>query len=79
MPKYIIDLNLQYYFSLWNNENYIHVKDLNEKWTDIELWNHAKKNSLTIITKDSDFSDKIIFNIPPPKVIHIKFGNLRNE
>ena len=79
MPKYIIDLNLPYYFSLWNNENYIHVKDLNEKWTDNELWNHAKKNSLTIITKDSDFSDKIIFNIPPPKVIHIKFGNLRNE
>ena len=31
----------------------------------------------TIITKDSDFSDRILLNTPPPKVIHIKFGNLK--
>ncbi len=44
--------------------------------TDSELWDYAKKNNLTIITKDSDFSDRILFNKPPPGIIHIKFGNL---
>jgi AcrR family transcriptional regulator len=29
------------------------------------------------ITKDSDFSDRIIFLEPPPKVINIKFGNIK--
>lgn len=75
MPKYIVDLNLLYHFSLWNNENYIHVKDVNEKMTDSELWEYARNNNLTIITKDSDFSERILFNSPPPRIIHIKFGN----
>ncbi len=30
-----------------------------------------------IITKDADFSNRILFRNPPPKVIHIRFGNLR--
>lgn len=30
MPKFIVDLNLPYYFSAWNNKDYIHVKDVNE-------------------------------------------------
>jgi predicted nuclease of predicted toxin-antitoxin system len=32
---------------------------------------------LTIITKDVDFSNKMMLNFPPPKVIHIRFGNLK--
>ena len=34
MPKYLIDANLPYYFSLWNNSNFIHVKDLDDSWSD---------------------------------------------
>ena len=36
-----------------------------------------KATGLTIISKDSDFSNRMIFNSPPPKVIHIRLGNLR--
>ncbi|MEO8074626.1 MAG: DUF5615 family PIN-like protein [Acidobacteriota bacterium] len=43
----------------------------------ITLWNYAKENNLTIITKDADFSNRIIFQEPPPKVIHIRFGNMK--
>ena len=32
---------------------------------------------MTIISKDVDFSNKILLNFPPPKVIHIQFGNLK--
>jgi len=76
--KYIVDANLPYYFSLWNNgENYIHVSDINLRMNDNEIWNYAKEHNLTIITKDKDFSNRILFNTPPPKVIHLKIGNLK--
>ena len=76
MPKYLIDINLPYYFALWNSPEFIHQKDLSSKWSDEEIWTYAKSNNLTIITKDIDFSHKIMLNLPPPKVIHIRFGNL---
>lgn len=76
ISKYLIDVNLPYYFSLWNTSNYLHQNDINPVAKDREIWEYAKENGLTIITKDSDFSNRIIFNEPPPKIIHIKFGNL---
>jgi len=77
MPSFLIDVNLPYYFSLWKSEEYIHLKDINEEWTDEDVWEYATKNNLTIITKDSDFSNRILLKEPPPKVIHIKFGNMK--
>lgn len=77
MPKYLIDVNLPYRFSLWNNSDYIHQVDINDEWTDKQIWDYAAQSNLTIITKDSDFSNRIIFHEPPPKVIHIRFGNMK--
>jgi predicted nuclease of predicted toxin-antitoxin system len=77
MPVFIIDANLPYYFSLWRNPDFVHLKDIDDEWTDEQLWSYAKENNLTIITKDSDFSNKIIVAKPPPKVIHIRFGNMK--
>ena len=77
MPKYLIDVNLPYFFSLWNSEEFIHQKDINDEWTDEKIQEYATENKMTIMTKDSDFSNKIIFREPPPKVIHIRFGNMK--
>ncbi|MCU0444791.1 MAG: DUF5615 family PIN-like protein [Microscillaceae bacterium] len=77
MPKFLIDVNLPYYFSLWNNNDFVHQKDISDEWTDEQIWEYAKTNNLIIITKDSDFSNKILLREPPPKVIHIRFGNLK--
>jgi len=77
MAKYLIDVNLPYYFSLWKGDDFIHQRDINDEWDDEQIWNYARKNNLTIITKDSDFSNKILMHTPPPKVIHIRFGNLK--
>lgn len=77
LKKYLIDVNLPYYFSLWKGEEFIHLKDINETQTDSQVWDYSKTNNLTIITKDSDFSNRILLSEPPPKVIHIKFGNLK--
>ena len=77
MADFLIDVNLPYYFSLWSNENYIHQKDINDEWTDEQIWKYAQENNLTVVTKDSDFSNKILLHTPPPKVIHIRIGNMK--
>ncbi len=77
MPRFLIDVNLPYYFSLWNSNEFLHVRNLGETWSDTQIWQYAKENNLTIITKDCDFSHRILFAQPPPKVIHIRFGNIK--
>lgn len=74
--KYLIDVNLPYYFSTWNSSDFVHVADLNDEWTDEDIWEYALKHHLTIVSKDSDFSEKILLQTPPPRVIHIRFGNV---
>jgi len=77
MPKYIIDANLPYYFSLWQGEAFQHVIDIDPGMKDSEIWTYAKVHDLTIVTKDADFSDKMMLHAPPPRVIHIKLGNMK--
>lgn len=43
---------------------------------DQQIWEYARKHDLTIISKDSDFSSRILLSDPPPKVIHIRLGNM---
>ncbi|HAO49865.1 MAG TPA: hypothetical protein DCR35_11470 [Runella sp.] len=75
MPKYLIDVNLPYFFSLWNNQDYIHQNDILNTSPDTEIWKYAKENEMTIVSKDADFSNRILLAQPPPRVIHIKIGN----
>lgn len=49
MAKFLIDVNLPYYFSIWNNSDCCHMLDINETWTDEKIWEYAKKiNSLLL-------------------------------
>ena len=77
MAHFLVDVNLPYYFSTWNTPDYIYQTDINDTWTDDQIWQYAKKNSLTIITKDADFQNKMLLSEPPPKVIYIRIGNLK--
>jgi|SRR5205807_2042502 len=77
MPRFLIDVNLPYYFSLWRGEEFIHQRDIDDTATDEKIWQYATEKNLIIVTKDSDFSDRMILHTPPPKVIHIRFGNLK--
>lgn len=77
MHKYLIDVNLPYKVAFWHSDEFIHQTDLDDQWSDDQIWNYAKENNLTIVTKDADFSNKIIFQTPPPRVIHIKIGNMK--
>ena len=77
MSRYLIDVNLPRRFSVWASEEYEHVANINDELKDSEIWEYAKENNLIIVTKDTDFSDMVMMNNPPPKVIHIKIGNMK--
>ena len=47
--------------------------------TDSQIWEYARKRDLVIVSKDADFSDRIITQSPPPRVVHLRFGNLRKR
>jgi predicted nuclease of predicted toxin-antitoxin system len=42
---------------------------------DKEIWKYALENNLIILTKDSDFHERILYRSPPPKVILFRLGN----
>jgi predicted nuclease of predicted toxin-antitoxin system len=45
--------------------------------SDTAIWNHALQHSLVIVSKDADFSERIMLASPPPWIVHLRFGNLR--
>jgi len=47
--------------------------------TDTQVWEFARQQELVIISKDADFSERIIVSTPPPWVVHLRFGNLRRN
>ena len=47
--------------------------------TDSQLWDYATREKFVIVSKDADFSDRIILGTPPPWVVHLRFGNLRRR
>ena len=77
MTKYIIDVNLPDHFSLWHTDDYTYVKDIDVTWMDTTIWEYAEHRNLTIVTKDRDFYNRMLIKTPPPKVIHVRCGNLR--
>ncbi|MDX9749685.1 MAG: DUF5615 family PIN-like protein [Flavobacteriales bacterium] len=76
MPRYLIDANLPRWFSQWNTADYVHQHDIDPTRHDAQIWDYAREKDLTIVTKDSDFSSRILLSEPPPKVIHVRLGNM---
>lgn len=75
--RFLIDVNLPRRFSLWADGSCVFVHDLGESWSDSEIWNYASAHDLTIVSKDADFSSRVMLSTGGPSVIHIRIGNLR--
>lgn len=55
----------------------LHVRDVSlESGHDNLIWEHARANSLVIVTKDSDFVQLSATLGHPPKVIWVRLGNV---
>ncbi|MBM3528759.1 MAG: hypothetical protein FJX62_11760 [Alphaproteobacteria bacterium] len=76
MARYLIDANLPRWFSPWSGSDYEFIHDIGQAWTDSRIWQYAAANALTIVTKDADFSDRVLTSSSGPHVIHIRVGNL---
>lgn len=77
MPKYLIDANLPRKISVWQTDEFEFVTDIKADLSDGEIWEYAKAKNLIIVTKDADFSHRIMFSNPPPIIVHIKIGNIK--
>jgi predicted nuclease of predicted toxin-antitoxin system len=55
------------------------LSNVGRRPSDSQIWDFARKHDLVIVSKDADFSDRIITSSPPPRVVHLRFGNLRRN
>ncbi len=79
MNGFLFDENLPFNIQFTPSFPLNHVSILGESPSDTQIWNYAQENDLVIVTKDVDFSDRIIISSPPPRVIHLRFGNMRKR
>ncbi|NOQ34810.1 MAG: hypothetical protein GQ569_02835 [Methylococcaceae bacterium] len=75
--KYLIDVNVPDGLAVFQQENMYLVKNLDPKWSDRAIWHYAIEHELIIVTKDADFFHWSMATKQPPKVIHLKIGNMR--
>ncbi len=75
--RFLIDANLPRRLAIWQGPEFDWVVDHDANWPDSVVWSYAQANDLIIVTKDADFSDRIMLSAPPPRVVHIRVGNLR--
>lgn len=79
MTKYLLDVNMPNYFGEWRSPVFQHVVEIDRRWSDSNIWEYARANELTILTKDYDFYDRIISDAPPPRVVHFRLGNMKRK
>jgi predicted nuclease of predicted toxin-antitoxin system len=53
-----------------------HVRDIGLMSSpDLQVWDYAKANGFTIVSKDTDFQQRALLYGHPPKVIWVRTGN----
>lgn len=50
-----------------------------EQASDSQIWEYAKQNDLTIVTKDMDFYELALARGVPPKIVWLRCGNVSNR
>lgn len=54
----------------------VHVRNIGmREATDTEIWNYARQNDFTIVSKDSDFQQRSLLYGHPPKFVWLRIGN----
>jgi predicted nuclease of predicted toxin-antitoxin system len=74
---FLLDENIPNRLRFKPSKPILHARELGVSPSDLDLWEYAKRHNLVIVSKDADFSERILVNMPPPRVVHLRFGNLR--
>jgi predicted nuclease of predicted toxin-antitoxin system len=79
MKGFLFDENLPQRILFSPKLPIISISEAGSSPSDSEVWEFARKRELVVVSKDADFSDRIIIQQPPPWVVHLRFGNLRKK
>jgi predicted nuclease of predicted toxin-antitoxin system len=79
MKGFLFDENLPQHIDFSPTFPAVSISEVGSSPTDSAVWEFARKRELVIVSKDADFSDRIIVQQPPPWVVHLRFGNLRKK
>ena len=79
MRGFLFDENLPRVPSLQTGLPVTHALELGARPSDSQIWAHAQQNDLVIVTKDADSSQRIVLGTPPPRVVHLRVGNMRGR
>ena len=77
MKHLLIDENLPATLALLLPVTCSHATDIGQQPTDTALWTYARQRDWTILTRDTDFFDRLMLEGPPPKIIWVRLGNIR--
>ncbi len=70
MKGFLLDENLPTRLTFSPSLPVCHARDFGGNPSDSELWDLAGVRQWMIVTKDADFSDRILVSVPPPWVVH---------
>ena len=76
MKGYLFDQNVPSRLQFAPSLPVVAVSVVGTSPTDTQVWQYAREKELIIVSKDSDFSERMILHTPPPRVVHLKFGNM---
>jgi len=81
--KLLFDENISYRILKKIKETFPESEHVNsiksKKLSDIEIFNHAKKNGYLIVTHDEDFVELQLVYGFPPKIIWLRTGNTSTQ
>jgi predicted nuclease of predicted toxin-antitoxin system len=75
LKGFLLDENLPRRLRFAPSSPVTHSTVLGESATDTQVWNFVRANELAVVTKDADFSHRIMQSEPPPWIVHLRFGN----
>jgi predicted nuclease of predicted toxin-antitoxin system len=79
MKGFLFDANVPSRIQFQPGYPVISVAVVSRHPTDTQIWDFARQGELAIVSKDADFSERIIVQTPPPWVVHLRFGNLKRK
>jgi predicted nuclease of predicted toxin-antitoxin system len=47
--------------------------------SDQDVWDHARANGFTIVSRDSDFNQLSFLHGPPPRIVWLRIGNCTTD
>jgi len=56
-----------------------HATSLGKQPSDGFLWKHCREHDWVILTRDTDFFDRLMLEGPPPKIVWVRLGNIRKS